>query len=252
MTVVEMRADPNCGHQAQRPLVLAVRARHMAAARALLKVGAKLTRHVLIAQRRVAQTSVRNEFEDMFMDYFLSKGSYVITLEEVGLWAAVQCRYGKPKRALEVLFSRHLTDLGFRLARHAAATKELILELQEALKERRDPDCALVKELLSLGANPMVRGYVTMGDHGSRGSRGSPGEDTGEDLEQDEDGDDDDDDDDSDDDNTTTTSTTTTDDDNSDSDADNADDANDIGDDDDDDDDDDDKDDDDDDDDSRV
>jgi len=182
---IELRADPNRGRPSERPIVLAVRSRHVAAVRALLNSGAELNKHALIALRQVCLGTLRHELEDMFKEHFLEHQNESMTLQRVGLWAAVQCgfqhvataavgdsavidvgmltalrrcRNTEAKTALDALFRMRLGEPLFRQVRAEAATNELILELREALRDKRDPDMALVQELLSLGANPQMRG----------------------------------------------------------------------------------------------
>merc|ERR1712050_475716 len=88
---VDFRADPNHSHFSDKPLSLAVRARNVAAAKALLEKGAELTRPALDGLRRISSPLLLFEFENMFMAKFEKNKS--LTLEDIGLWAAVQCGF---------------------------------------------------------------------------------------------------------------------------------------------------------------
>merc|ERR1712129_201379 len=109
----------------------------------------------------------------------------LLTLQDVGLWAAVQCgfkgvaakaiedgaqvdssvfmalrccRLEDCRRSLEAALRNRLGPAEFEDLRAKASSCELALELREALLNQRDPDGTLVDELLALGANPHQRG----------------------------------------------------------------------------------------------
>jgi len=194
--LIALRADPN--HSAsfgEQPLAIALRCCNVPAARALLAHGAEMTPQVLLSLRRVQQASVRKELEDLLRPQFQQKRA--MTLQDVGLWAAVQCgfkdvvrqtlergtnvhvdthvfvalrrcRLAAPRQDIEAALRKHLGELHFGKLRAEAASAELSTELREAIRDGRDPDEALVEELLQLGANPCVHG-VSLDEEGSDG-----------------------------------------------------------------------------------
>jgi len=180
---VEFKADPSHGAHGT-PLTLAVRSRHAAAVFALLDAGAKLDRQALCALRNVSNSQLRQQLEDRFIACFVA-GGCSLTVKDVGLWAAIQCgflqvatrelqelgrheidasvfmalrrcRNAECRKEVEAMLLKHLGNTKFMLQQlqHQAATCELFLELREALADERDPDEALVAELLDLGADP--------------------------------------------------------------------------------------------------
>jgi len=180
--VIRLRADPNHGRYGEKPLVLAVRKRNVAAVQALLRGGAELTRQAMVALRRVCGTELRHRLEDCFKEHWRKNKS--MSLQDVGLWAAVQsgfkevackaiedgadvgiavvtalrrCRDADARGVIEASLRQQHGGRWFEGIRAKAATSELIQELREALADRRDPGEALVAELLALGADPRAR-----------------------------------------------------------------------------------------------
>jgi len=181
--VVALNADPNRGSSREGPLVLAIRSQNIAAARALLSKGAEITRQAFVEFQRICHTGLRHEFEDVLRESF-QKNEHA-TLQDARLWAAVQCGYQSDvskfleegaqvdvqvllalrrcrksdvREALGEVLTFHLGTQRFRQLRAEAATLELVLELREAFRNKRDPDTDLVKELLQLGADPYTKG----------------------------------------------------------------------------------------------
>ncbi|CAE8733408.1 unnamed protein product [Polarella glacialis] len=188
---VECKADPNRGPY-EKPLTLAVRARHVTAIKALLEAGAQLDRQALSGLQTVSNTEMRHEIEDQFMDIF-QRGASSLTMKDVGLWAAVQCGFttvatreikdatGQPIDVKVLMALRRCRDdtckqavleaLHSRFGRHLldhlqaeAATAELLMELKEALMDERDPDKELVLDLLALGADTQARAELEESD----------------------------------------------------------------------------------------
>ncbi|CAK0907074.1 unnamed protein product [Prorocentrum cordatum] len=187
---IEMRADPNAHHQGERPLGLAVAARNIAAARALLRGGAELTKQAVIPLRRVCNLEQRKAFEELLMSHW----KQTLTLQEVGLWAAVQCgfqavaaktiadhsvaidfhvfialRRCRAPTARSMIEDALRKNLGnaYDHMRAEAAGYELNMHLREAMEEDMDPDEELVAELLEMGADPHARGVEPDSDMGS-------------------------------------------------------------------------------------
>lgn len=182
---VALKADPNHGRFGEKPLLLAVRSQHVAAAKALLQGGAQITRQVLVALRSVSCERKRHDLEDSFLKQRCQTGGVNLTLQDVGLWAAVQCgfkgvavkaiedgaqvdtgvfvalrrcRLEDSRRTVEIALRNRMGPAEFEDLRAEAATCELAVELREALLNQRDPDATLVDKLLALGANPHQRG----------------------------------------------------------------------------------------------
>jgi len=201
---IEMRADPNSHHQGERPLALAIGARNVAAARALLlQGGAELTKQAVIPLRRVCTIEQRKALEELLLAHW----KQTLTLQDVGLWAAVQCgfqavaaksiadnsatidfhvfialrrcRAPTAKSMIETALRKNLGN-AYDHMRAEAAGFELNLHLREALEEDMDPDEELVAELLELGADPHARGVELESDLGSLSDMGETlGDDTG-------------------------------------------------------------------------
>eukprot|EP00927_Polykrikos_kofoidii_P021990 TRINITY_DN20659_c0_g1_i2.p1 TRINITY_DN20659_c0_g1~~TRINITY_DN20659_c0_g1_i2.p1 ORF type:complete len:1253 (-),score=232.30 TRINITY_DN20659_c0_g1_i2:197-3955(-) len=159
----------------------AVRARHPAAARALLENGVQLTRAAIMNLRKISDADIRHEFEDIFTEY-LAKLENTSDFLEVGLWALVQCGYARAvtkaidegdqamdahvlialrrcrkkdaQEAMEKAIRSDMGKRGFSDLRAVAATAELLFELREAVRQHRVPSEELVVELLGLGADP--------------------------------------------------------------------------------------------------
>eukprot|EP00931_Biecheleriopsis_adriatica_P102702 TRINITY_DN77640_c0_g1_i1.p1 TRINITY_DN77640_c0_g1~~TRINITY_DN77640_c0_g1_i1.p1 ORF type:complete len:1431 (+),score=314.82 TRINITY_DN77640_c0_g1_i1:83-4375(+) len=184
---VEWKADPSRGtseYHLSRPLTLAVRARHAAAVTALLEAGAPIDRQALASLRHVSDAKLRHEMEDQFMERFRAgQNRGPMGLKDVPLWVTVQCGFVKGAAAeikdsnadvavlmglrrcrdqacqqeLRTLLIEQEGESLFEYLQAQAATLEMVLELREALADEREPNEVLIKELLSLGANPQAR-----------------------------------------------------------------------------------------------
>mmetsp|Transcript_57011 Transcript_57011/g.158755 ORF Transcript_57011/g.158755 Transcript_57011/m.158755 type:complete len:471 (+) Transcript_57011:1-1413(+) len=179
---VELKADPNRG-PCGSPVLLAVRARHATAVRALLSCGAQLSHQAVEAVRRVSDRRQREELEDVLMEHFVKQENCGLTLQDVGLWAAVQCGFSKvvskaitdgasvdahvftalrrcrkedARKTMAGDLAKHLGNR-FKTIQAEAASAELVQELCDALRERREPDEEIVAKVLALGADPQAR-----------------------------------------------------------------------------------------------
>lgn len=182
---VEFNADPN--HAGfEKPLTLAVRGRNITAVNALLLHGATVDRQALAALRQISDIQLRHEIEDKFLAA-VNRGecsAQLKVIKDVSLWILVQsgnvkaakkrlkdgdtadagvllalrrCRDANEKEELRWIMVEKFGERSVASSEAQAATYELVTELREALLDKRDPDEALVEELVLLGANTQAR-----------------------------------------------------------------------------------------------
>jgi len=181
--LVEAQADVNLQDEGHTPLVSAMQHRCAAGVDALGKSGAKVTAEVLDELKTVSGTQSREEIEDLLrplvdkdkslrcplwmwiqagipcaVEALLRNASYDEDVDEDALVALQRCRGSEEsRRQISDRLQEYVGSEDFQRLAAAAATRRLLMEVREALGEKRNLDLAVIRDALACGANPNAR-----------------------------------------------------------------------------------------------
>lgn len=165
------------------PLLVAVQCRHLPAVSALCEHGAKVTAEVLEEVKLVSHEEKRHAIEELFRPQIQGGSSMKLPLwswvqagsipaveallrnaaheEEIGqdvLMALHRCK-GSPQTTAQIQnhIREHVGEERYKQLEASAASRQLLMELRQALDEERSIDVNLVRAALDRNADPDAR-----------------------------------------------------------------------------------------------